>query len=118
MTQETAALVSLENAGEILRLARHAVETRKLLITWEGERPAALSEAQVLRAVWVLLRRWHPDPPGVSQDERVWLKVIAREEHGYRVHVRAVFDRDFCSQYDQSEELEKENFWEYPTGQI
>lgn len=117
MIQERVISNPSEQGDETLRLARHAVETRKLVITWEGERPAALSEAQVLRAVWVLLRRWHPDPPDVSQDERVWLKVIACEERGCRVRVRAVFDRDFCSQYDQSEELEEESFWEYPAVQ-
>lgn len=103
----------LGEENDALTLARRAVETHKLVITWEGERPAALSEAQVLRAVWLLLRRWHPDPPGVSQDERVWLSVLAVDERGCRVRIRAVFDRDFCSQYDQSEELEEESFWEY-----
>lgn len=118
MVTDIAAADSLQEGDEVLRLARHAVQTRKLSITWEEERPTALSEAYVLRAVWLWLRRWHPAVPEVSQDERVWLKLIDSDQQGCWVRIRAVFDRDFCSQYDQSEIFEEESFWEYPTAEF
>lgn len=91
-----------------LAAALQAIRDKKLSIRWEGPRPQELNDDRLLPPLWTALRRRWPKPPGTSQDEKVTLRLIGSSDKAVRLHLTAVFDHDFCSQYDRTEEHQEE----------
>lgn len=59
----------------------------------------------VTLAAWELILRRHPERPGMSQDETLAVKKVELlPGGGLRAEAVYWFDRDYCSQYDKSEE--------------
>jgi hypothetical protein len=82
-----------------LEQATAALRSKKLRLEWSGPRPPVSTDDALLLAVWKVLRTCWPSPPGLSQDERVTLRLVS----GDRVAWEAVFDFDFASSIDKTE---------------
>lgn len=83
--------------------AAAALAIKKLRIEWDGTRPEGVRDEALLPVVWTTLRVAWPTPPGISQDERVTLRLVARSATGCRLAWEAVFDFDFASSIDKTE---------------
>lgn len=85
--------------------AAAAVATKKLRVYWDAAPLASAPPREaLLEGVWAALRAQH-GPPGSSQDERVEVRSVTEgpSPDTFTVAFGYVFDRDFASQYDETE---------------